>query len=385
MRLENTIHPGLRFGQHRPKVAVVDTFSDKSEDIDGDGVPDLPHGLLVEKILKADGATLDTVQFEVGPGSAMLSGIQAGLEAIEHRVAQGERFDAVNLSQALMAPLQYFVNNTRITGENIKDFRNAVLQDHLDLEKDSPRRFPRATDIGVPLPAILDSMERLAQKGVKVYIAGGNEGPGQYNMLNLAKGSIGVSATDAKGKTTPFSADNSLLTKASQGIFSVTKVEGGFDLTGDGTPEVLDSDVSGGEPLVNRFMGKPLASVLATDEECECIATGSDIRLEEERVMSWQQLWERRLIPQNLYELKKSLGPYVVFKDQKPKYFFNVEQDGHLAFDPDGSHRKGAIHAVAGTSLASPNALRLDLTSTPEGPHKPDPDKNSSPTWSKVA
>lgn len=365
----------LRFGERTaPKdVAIVDFFErrhpdakavvedpiETDVDIDGDGVNDLPHGTVIERLMS--GLSHQPLRFHEFPLPQVhdfrepwldfARGMRDQCRALEAAVAKGQHFDAVNISQAFNGSFA----GTRLREHLAFNAENAHLLagDLLAFLKESEDPYYQT------LADTLESLQRLGAQGVKIYIGAGNEGPEKYNLLNLAGNIIGVGAnySDAQAPASPYllgggatkahySADNSLLQRFSKGSYAVTRVQGGYDLTGDGKADIREEEVSGGASVRAALNGQPASGAPGVHAIMPLMM----------QAMSGQT----GLNADALAKLA-SLGDFVSLEGEARVY--KTDGDGRLIWNGDDSGRENPVNVLNGTSLAAPTALVEDLNS----------------------
>ena len=233
-------------------IYVIDNFEEDSIDVDGDGTKDLTHGELVSELIEAEdeNANVHRVHSE-----SNAEGNTAAIKDVTERKRNGEDVDAVNLSQGVGINIEEVGQEIGVdlTQENLGEHKEEVME----YLKNSPDPEHRAA-----YDTIL-ALEELAAEGVDVYVAGGNGGPGNANAYTLADGVKGVGANDelpdgasVQHEGMPedyedndwYSADNDLIDVEDQGFYTFTRVEGGYDINGDGVAD-LEGTFSAGDSI----------------------------------------------------------------------------------------------------------------------------------------
>lgn len=192
--------PGLTNGgantnTGRLKIAVIDSFVTQSNGFN--------HGEEISRILKSGGSDaslagkIDLLQFDVNRGSNRTDGIADALEDVIRRVQNGEKIDAVNISQ--------------------QDFT---------ADADTQR--------------VQEAINRLKELNVPVAVAAGNEGAGAVNQLannnafvvssttnGLLNSSSGLGNIRAEGRSTSFATANAapILAKLKASGLSVDRIK----------------------------------------------------------------------------------------------------------------------------------------------------------------
>lgn len=346
----------------RPHAVFLDSYSKKELDIDGDGVPDVSHGTLMERIALSQCPSLEVSSFDVmSQGSDYLHlNLGAALNSLRQFVREGVNVDGVNISLASEASLPKPDEGNLLKNRN--QFFNGFITHNPDL-----------------LP-VLTGIRELINRSIPVYVAAGNSGqqPRLYNVFNLVEGSTNVAATDAKGKMAPYSTNNSLTNCYEQGSMAVIKVKGGYDITGDGKADIRDDEVSGGEPFAARFIGKPGRQVIATAKDLgklgEALAQNhfslsfeplkklAGISILTEKLFKVEDLHQLGVLSASQYEYYRGMGDYLAMQ---PRHYmqkgqwepFRLDSRNRVVYDPDGSGKKGAVNCIHGTSGANARAL----------------------------
>ncbi|EKE02786.1 MAG: hypothetical protein ACD_20C00331G0002 [uncultured bacterium] len=398
----------------KPNVVVVDDYKTKIMDIDGDGISDISHGKMVKTTIKSTHPNAKIINVNVADEKGEIQGLKIIRTFLEtaKRIDKGERVDAINVSIARSFNIDKLAEITGLplTKGNISNYRNDIRKSIQDFVKTFPEKIKKNPQLKENKSLLADykdmksfdllfrSIEKVNNKGVKVYIAGGNDGADYVNVYNLADGTINVGAINAIGKKTPYSADNQFITRYVQGSFNSTPVEKnnilkGYDITGSGKVEIPATVVSGKESIVSKYIGKPLTEILLSKENRkELIKLMRKIKDNEEIAKNAPldkkppivQISDfipkdqfNKVIPVEDYikyletlGLKLSLQDVESIKNQgkyvnwlstifgKPKFFDAV--NNKLVYNPDGSGRT-AVDIIKGTSFSTPRALGLDL------------------------
>lgn len=351
----------LAFGatQTPPRIAVIDDFGAKRMDIDGDNVPDLSHGELVTRLLLSQCPQARITRLDVNPPDTQpLPPENSTVLFRQHyqnifstvNMLQPGQFDSINLSMGVQTPLP----SDQISLPEAK----RILRDFWISSNSSLQLLAART---------AQTLAGLAKQGERIFLAAGNGGRGTANVYGLIPGVINVGATSANPQVlTDYTHRHSLVTDYTQGTFAVAKVRGGYDLTGDAKPEILDKEVSGGTPFVSRFVGKPLAEVLASEKELRAIHAQhrAGIRREkmtelQHRLVPLNELHRIGLLDNDALVFYRTLGDYAALN---PRPYmatgawnvFKTDKNGRINYDPDGSRRKGAVQVIEGASFSAP-------------------------------
>lgn len=389
----------------KPVVAVIDNFKAKSMDIDGDFIPDLSHGKVVNTVIKGNYKKANIIAFDVATkgadGKIFISTKKLGnaFKNIANRIDKGERIDSVNVSLGGSVNIKTMGNaiGKDLTRGNILENRGSIR----NILKNPDKKFfpnPKTVKWFREVDTALTNIERVTQKGVKVYISGGNDGPHEFNLFNLAKGTVNVGATDALGTKMGYTADSKLINRFAQGTKSITPVYKknileGYDLTGKGKVDIPVNKTSGENSIVSKLAGNKAKDLLLNNDEfndyVKAVRTIFEVRKTgqlEKPILSGNQLslqdaqkiinkMSSRIISGKQYikfleKVGEDISPATIFKMKTgnkavncvgSRVHFDIDKRGFLVFDPDGSGRK-AISVINGTSFSSPRAVGLDLS-----------------------
>lgn len=230
----------------RKRVAIVDDFAgaekDYSVDINGDGKPELHHGLMVEAALRAGNTTTPEIvrkQSVFTPES--LNKQCMDILSLNTDNNPDNDIDCVNLSQS---------HNTML--KPIRDAKGYVV----DFDKKVDRHKIKST-LEKFFPAentYMKTLEKLS-KTAKVYMSAGNDKL-SLNSYNAADGVISVGGEKSPGKPHPGSAENSLVDEWAPFEFEGKLIKGpgkeplGYDVypkgeKGDGLPELFFGEMEG--------------------------------------------------------------------------------------------------------------------------------------------
>jgi hypothetical protein len=344
-----------RFGRN-PKVAVVEYQTPLCIDIDGDGIPDLNHATVVERFIKAFCPQAEIRQI-------LSSREHKGLGKKFQDIARNRgAFDAVSFTVTESTHISEIIVNGKppSTGE-LHMLRRDILAGLRQYQDEAAQQFRFA----------LTMIRKVIQQGTKVYIGAGNNGPDTFNFYNLAGKAVNVGALDAQGRKAAYSADNSLLNRFEQGTFNIYKVSDGYDITGNGEPDVKNEEVSGKEPLINRFVGKPLMEVLGTNQDIEnlksvmkrgwqAVTPGEKLSLEH-LLYPVELLASMGCIQARDFKKSKELGDFAFILGEQVKLGYRLDAKGCITYDPAGTGKTGVVSYVTGTSFAVPVALAKDL------------------------
>ncbi len=240
--------PTINRAKKQPRVAVIDDFKVRRVDINRTGDKDLPHGNAVVPVLKSEAATaslqpLIQVFTNDERVKVLTDFIPEQVDKILEECAKKGDFDAVNISAGLHKSISFL---SRKTG--IED----LSPDNLNKNKERIREYLLESNIDKVAKTIL-SLEKITDKGIKVYVAAGNKGPEYVNLFSFAKGVISVGATDANGKLLSSSACNDML-KYMVGEYSV-----GQEKNSSGEYQYFLTDPSGEKVRLAKPFGEHLS------------------------------------------------------------------------------------------------------------------------------
>lgn len=231
----------------RPRVIEISN----QKDINQDETDDLHHGHITVGVARsaAPNASIQTVdmsQLEDG-------GLVTGLTQIREQAQSG---DVVNLSLANVLPLEYILDISGLTPEQISEdpagSRRAIRQaleeqlrgkadsDSIHPSSDSPHFL--AGNVRETLRAV-DAISALEEAGVDVVIGEGNT-PGDFNMLTLANDVTVVSGLNPDGTRWERTAQNPLANASADVLAHLDVSPEGVDVNNDGNPELLFRDNS---------------------------------------------------------------------------------------------------------------------------------------------
>lgn len=347
------------FVKTKPKVAVIDEFSKPTIDINSDGIKDVPHGRLVESIIKSI-IDVDVIELTNNNNIKILTDfIPEQIKKIE----DDDTIDAVNISAGLSKSLRIIATKVGIpnlTKDNIDQYREKIREYLLESKADNVYK-------------VIESVEKLTEKGIPVYFAAGNKGAEFVNLFGVARGAINVGGNNANGAKFITSADNSML-RFNRGVYGVAKIFDkignlvGYNVSSTNKPEFAINEVSSGVPIVEKYVGKSIKKFLASDQDFSTKVNHDehpfnfDIDNEsfiKDKLFAVKGLSKRNgLSPEALDLLIKNNYNYATFDN---KFYFTLDKDKKIKYDPDGSHRENLVGAIRGTSFASPTELANDL------------------------
>lgn len=204
---------------------IIDDFKNADVDIDGDNIGEISHGKIVEAIIKNINPNIEIIRLQME--TMTFVELSKHLKNIDGLFAKGFHIDAVVMS------LDYSIKIAKLAKETNLNLLRENLNENYEnicqwLEKLKPEVFNNIKEI-----------ESLTNKGIKVYIASGNEGLGYVNLFNLAKNSIDVGATKQPEDFTANFSDNALIDRHEEAILKIKCLQNGYDLNNDGSAEIL--------------------------------------------------------------------------------------------------------------------------------------------------
>lgn len=222
-------------GNEGSEVLVIDDFSNKEIDIDGDGKNDLTHGDTVTRYISQNGK--DVESFDVSGKDGYLDDKKIH-DKLGELVENPGDTKVVNLSLGAEISLEELseITGVEITAENFaseKDNIKAAIKNDPELAREHGTKLE-----------IVDYIEQLSAKGIQINIAAGNGGDGTVNFLSLAEGENVniVGATDQNGDEANYSSDGATVYR--QGTYDINETADGYDINGDGVTDVTDEEVS---------------------------------------------------------------------------------------------------------------------------------------------
>lgn len=229
-------------------VYVLDLFKYKTEDIDGDSLPDVSHGELTVAMLKNNNPKIQVKTKDCSkindPNAYDSNKLLANLEKIYKSAENGEKIDGINIS--LSCNIDYEeINSAKnlkkediITPENVNE-KTSLIKDRLYHSADS--RNNQACKI-------IKMIEKIAQKNIPVVIAAGNHF-NSFNALGLAKGATVIGGTHKNTKCSLLSINNTVddweeAIKFSKPIKRANDKIVGYDVTNNGKLDFFVEEMS---------------------------------------------------------------------------------------------------------------------------------------------
>lgn len=183
-------------------VYVIDVFKFKTEDIDGDQIPDVSHGDYCKALVKNNNdninVNIEDCSDENDPHSFDVKKLSLALSNLQEKIKNGDKIDAINIS--LSSDVHYDKVNP---GQ--KGYR-AINEINLDNKKaEVLRMFKQSSkEEDNELVEVVNKLESIAQSGVQICIAAGNH-KNSFNLLGLVKEAkvIGAGYENFKSKVFP--------------------------------------------------------------------------------------------------------------------------------------------------------------------------------------
>ncbi len=348
--------------EDRPTIAIREA----NVDIDGDDVADVFHGELVEQLVQISGHT--TKRLNLTEQSSLPDIYELLLPVVEGIERGDLSYSRINLSQESPLRLEAFKKDLFpddptfpiITAKNVKENSARILE---KLWTDRP---------DLKIQELSDLFARFEKAGVPVIVAAGNFGPGFVNMFSILPGVISVGSLEVTGNKLLTSSDNAYVTEWMPGVVVPTAVKGGLDISGDLTPEFLTSKLSNGPALVAKWVNQPLASslsIVAPDFVAwarraaitDHVVPNAAVNIIDSGLYLTEELATLPTVTSGTAKLFRSLGTYALkVPGSAPRYFFEVNSDGILKYDPKRDGSPNQRTRIGGTSFAAPRICAAD-------------------------
>lgn len=223
---------------------VIDNFQYPAVDVNGDLLADVSHGFVTSSIIEKGLPFANVFKkniFQKASHDSVAKRLDLVLDSALHKIKKGEKIDAINLSMGYSVPYESLSieMGMKLTPENIKEHSKAVKS---IMKK--RRSFRIKTEPMKRLAKVLDKMDSLSAKGVKIYIASGNSYDLKFNLLTLADDVVSVGALTKRGKKACYSDRNSIINRWEKGVVSPKRAGNGFDITGDGIADVKKNETT---------------------------------------------------------------------------------------------------------------------------------------------
>ncbi len=249
--MEDRIVSQVSKGKPAKDILVIDCFKDNNIDIDIDMKGDIPHGYLTSKIIE-DGLPNANVYKKsipdvfIGQYEHIKDSVTTPLFK---EMRAGKKYDAVNLS---LGKEMTFEDMSDMVGEEITPKNVASKRRKIKNFLINNPDYTVATDYfflktkAKEITEIINCMDSLSARGTKIYVAAGNSGKENFNLLSLIDNSITVGALDKNGKKAYYSTDHSLVKKWKKGIIPLKKTANGYKLKFDNSTKDIKEDETTG-------------------------------------------------------------------------------------------------------------------------------------------
>ncbi len=353
-------------GQAQPKhvYGLVETNEHiPTQDINGDGIADVSHCTLIERLIKAFDPQAEVIKFvdnnQDENGMTSRGTMQGLLEkAIEH-LDNMLPLDALNLSFSFDSP--FF---EPFTPEMIELFSESYLDFFESHDQPEQREHGK----------LLTALKELAQR-IPVFVGAGNSGEEYFNELSLVPDTITVGALTPTNKPTPYTAQHGLVQRYALGDYTVRRVAEGYDINGDDIPEFSMDEVSSGDSILKKYLGQSEDTIPEqnkinasdyTDLAEQFLSGELDPRFIDclismdslSQALQQQELNDDALLDvQSLFDSFKESGDFLVLNDEGKTLILRSDTEEKLRLDPENTGDKKGIFMVSGTSLAAPREM----------------------------
>lgn len=230
-------------GFSKPKNFIVfDNFYKSNVKIDNDMIPDVPHGVVISKIIEngIPNANIKKISIPSEEESSDTLDLQNLFSGIFKDLKSGKKYDAMNLSLGHLIEFDEFSNQTglNITQTNIASKVRMIKEYIKSHQQKKLVNFKNDTIDLKTLTKELDVFDSLSSNGVKIYVAGGNNGEKVFNLLSLINNSVTVGSKGLMWGKAWYTANNSLIKRWEDGSLNVRNTFNGFSVT-----EEMKSDI----------------------------------------------------------------------------------------------------------------------------------------------
>lgn len=329
-------------------------------DVDGDGIPELFHGELVEAIARQSGHKTERLNME---GSLSLAEMAEFLEPIIRDIESGKRrYSRINISQENPLRLGAFKKDLFPDDPSFPEI------DAQNIDQHSQKIFERLwTDRpDLKIKELHDIFARFENAGVPVVVAGGNFGPSFVNLFSMMPGVLTVGSLDHKGSKLHTSANNALVRHWAIGVVVPQYSSQGVDINSDGQSDFSRKQITGGAPIIAAYHGQPVKSLVQPVAEDFVswlnrvsghggLVPNAALNVIDPGLYRVSEIVSLPTVNQPTANLFRSLGEYALKrKDGPPRIFFTSDDKGRLRFDPKGDGSDGQLTRIPGTSFAAP-------------------------------
>ncbi len=212
-------------------ILVIDGFKKNHVRIDIDATPDIPHGVLVSKIIETGLPNANVYKKSVTVGEDIKKSTDSIVGELFKEIREGKTYDAVNCSTGneITFPDLSAAMGTVINAENIAKNAKMVKDFLRNCPDEILNKYNSAQNIKSSMEYV-NLLDSLSARGTKVYVSGGNNGNYSLNLLSLVDNSICVSSLNNEGKKAFYSSSNSLVNRFEKDNIRIKKVNGGYVL-----------------------------------------------------------------------------------------------------------------------------------------------------------
>ena len=230
-------------------IVVLDNFKKTNVHIDYDLIPDVPHGVVVSKIIEngLPNSNIKKINVPLAKKFYESDNRKNIINPLLKDIKNGKKYDAINISMGIHMSFEKFVEQTgiNVTAENLSS-KAREIKDYLLKHPNKSLYNGRPDSVKIaPTIDFIDGLDSISSKGTKIFISAGNEGADSFNFLSLVDNSINVGALNSLNKKSLYSADNSLVNRWASGIVEIKKVKNGFSLTEDKKPDIESKNTTG--------------------------------------------------------------------------------------------------------------------------------------------
>ncbi len=342
----------------RPQVAILSNFSEKDMDINQDGKMDITSGELYSRLILQKNPMAQVFGLNL---KGDYKELPEQLKKVARDLEAPHKRGAILLLQcAILAPYAqpYYkiITNSR---ETVHQKRNA-LGHVLSI---SVEPFQRELYKGI------QALQQLIWKGRTVVLPGAGGNWQKFNLLGIVDGAKVIGATGINGKPAFYSQDDGLITDWAQGSFTVTKVQQGYDVTGDGKADVYDDEVEAMPSVNARFEGSVLWNVLAKAWQIDEIKRYKQYNswpevfdITEGCLLSFHQMVALNWLDAELAKQHPEWRDvYFNIRHKSQVSLYTVDSNNQVQVLPDGNRREPIVGQVHNPGLASANWLANEL------------------------
>ncbi len=349
----------IKNAEIKPKtVVIIDKFSEAAYYI-ADGnfnipqIPYIPHGQMVARYAFVNNPFANYIFVDMQKESNKEGG-SINL-AFKNLVNKYQNADEINFSWADIYPNEFF---KYFVGKNCHDYSNIAAEAIRNFADNDETKniFADIEDTS----EIIDTINKLSNAGIKVFISAGNGGDESFNIVLLAKSVEGVGSLDENGRLSDFSSSRKgdLTRHFEQGEYTIKAVKDGINYTGGN-----HCDFNCNLSVIFPLAGKKLSSQQISKKEFN-------------NLIKYKKRGERKF-----YELFGQLAEKEKVMSVKQAYtLFNTEYEDnykqiYLAIGDWTPYKLNSkeeltpcLEKISGTSFASPiRAARYALNMSMDG------------------